>query len=450
MDKYSYVEALKLQLDAKRSEKDAEPLDDIPNTHIHVSSPSISANSPLSLPCGLELIAPLPVLHRIIEDWFGWIHPVAPIFHRSRFLERIGQAQTASSSSDTSFLILVSSLCAAVVASLRRRRSMYGTVTVDGSFDVAERLGLWDRNAPITLEWVLAMYNFSSATHHEHGIGSLLAHRLSAEAAVGVKYLLHHDFHEMDFLDQQIIKRLYWLIYAGQCTSNMHGWPLILLRQAPEGVNGLIPANVSDEALLPHAASSRSYVPGLNALARLFLIWQNSQSVSIKTMEHLQESMKQVQHALADLPPELKWRSRPGTPLNNPGDRVIGGDFGTDVQTVNLKVTQLHIRANLLEQMNGLARTQNLLLTPTLIAEERHCVVDELLDLLYHMPNEVFDANGYSVVPKIRDIGGALLDEVRTGVSGSNQHATLNLERLLAKLEELDVRCPAQRLERYV
>jgi hypothetical protein len=369
-------------------------------------------------------------------------------------LDRITQAQTANNGTDPSFLILVASLCAAVVASLRRRRGLYGTVTVDGSFDMAERLGLWDRNRRISLDWVLGMYNFSSAMHHEHGVGSPLAHRLSAEAAMGVKYLLYHDSEQMSFLDQQILKRLYWLVYAGQCTCDMHGWPLLVLRQAHEQVNALIPLDVPDDDLLvgiheaSHRSSSPSYIPGLNALARLFLIWQASQSVPVKTMEHLQESMKQAQQALSDLPPQLKWRSRPGSPMSGE-ERMIGGDFGTDVQTVNLKVTQLHIRANLLEQMNGLARAQNLLLTPTFISEERHRVVDELLDILYHMPNEVFDANGYSVVPKIRDIGGALLDEVRTGVFGANQQATLNLDRLLAKLEELDVRCQDQYLGSY-
>lgn len=356
------------------------------------------------------------------------------------------QAQTAGSGSDPLFLILVASLCAAVVASLRRRRGLYDAVTVDGCFDIAERLGLWNRHRRITLDWVLAMYNFSSATHHEHGIGYPLAHRLSAETAMGVKFLLYHDFRTMSLLDQQILKRLYWLVYAGQCTCDMHGWPLLVLRQAHEQVNALIPLDVTIESLMEgnpevsQPTTSQSYIPGLNALARLFLIWQASQSVSIKTMEHLQEFMEQAQQALADLPPQLKWRSWPGTPMGGEGP-PLGGDFGTNVQTVNLKVTQLHIRANLLEQMNGLACAQNALPTPIFISEERHRVVDELLDLLYHMPNDVFDANGYSVVPKLRDIGGALLDEVRTGAFGTNQQAALNLERLLAKLEELDVRC---------
>ncbi|KAK7190934.1 hypothetical protein DPSP01_009144 [Paraphaeosphaeria sporulosa] len=444
--KNRYVESLRARLDV---EPGIDPsFGDSPD----LSSPSLPATSPQSISCDIEHIASLPVLQQLVEDWFGWIHPVAPIFHRAQILDRIMQAQTANNGSDPSFLILVASLCAAVVASLRRRRGLYGAVTVDGCFDIAERLGLWDRHRRISLEWVLAMYNFTSATHHEQGIGSPLAHRLSAETAMGVKYLLYHDFDQMSILDQQVLKRLYWLIYAAQCTFDMHGWPLLVLRQAYEQVNALIPLDVPVEGLVEgiseasHAFPSQSYIPGLNALARLFLIWQASQSVPIKTMEHLQESMKQAQQALADLPPQLKWRSRPGSPMNGE-DRVVDGDFGTDVQTVNLKVTQLHIRANLLEQMNGLARAQNVLLTPTFISEERHRVVDELLDLLYHMPNEVFDANGYSVVPKIRDIGGALLDEVRTGVFGANQQASLNLNRLLAKLEELDVRCQEDQLQ---
>jgi hypothetical protein len=98
---------------------------------------------------------------------------------------------------------------------------------------------------------------------------------------------------------------------------------------------------------------------------------------------------------------------------------------------VKVKVTQLHIRANLFEQMNGLARDQGVPVTPDAIIDERHLVVEELLDLLYTMLDEVFDANGYSVVPKIRDIGSALHDELRTGSHGRTLQASINLESCL-------------------
>ena len=55
------------------------------------------------------------------------------------------------------------------------------------------------------------------------------------------------------------------------------------------------------------------------------------------------------------------------------------------------------------------------------------------------MPEAVFDANGYSIVPKIRDIGSALLDELRTGPHGRTLQASISLEKLLAKLETLDL-----------
>jgi hypothetical protein len=53
---------------------------------------------------------------------------------------------------------------------------------------------------------------------------------------------------------------------------------------------------------------------------------------------------------------------------------------------------------------------------------------------------EVFDANEHSIVPEIRDIGNALLDELRTGSHGRTLQVSINLDQLLAKLENLDLR----------
>jgi hypothetical protein len=149
-------------------------------------------------------------------------------------------------------------------------------------------------------------------------------------------------------------------------------------------------------------------------------------------MDNLHEHIMRAQQLLEDLPPELGWRP------------PHVGEFAFNVQKVNLKVTQLHIRSNLLEQMNTLAKDQNMRVTPGAIIDERHRVVDELLDVLYNMSEEVFDANGYSIVPKIRDIGGALLDELRTGSQGTTLQASINLDKLLAKLESLDQRVAVQ------
>lgn len=63
---------------------------------------------------------------------------------------------------------------------------------------------------------------------------------------------------------------------------------------------------------------------------------------------------------------------------------------------------------------------------------------------------DVFDAKGYSTVPKIRDIGGALLDELRTGSQSSDLQASINLDELLAKLESLDQRTAVQAINTLV
>lgn len=89
--------------------------------------------------------------------------------------------------------------------------------------------------------------------------------------------------------------------------------------------------------------------------------------------------------------------------------------------------------------MNIIAKTEGLTITLHAIIKERHRVVDELLDILYHMQTEVLVANGYSIIPKIRDIGSALLDQLRTGSHGRTLEASVNLDRLLAKLENLDL-----------
>ncbi|PSN59656.1 hypothetical protein BS50DRAFT_508056 [Corynespora cassiicola Philippines] len=442
--KNRYVQALRSQT------RSSTPAQDLATTSI--SPCSFEMNAPEdSHELTLELIAPMPILQQIISDWFGWIHPVAPIFQHDQIMDQI--RRSAMNNSDSSFIILVSSICAATIASLRRRRGLYGTVTVEHCLDLAERLGLWSRKNPITLEGALAMYNFSSATHHEHGFDSPCAHRFSAGASIGVKYLIYHELEKMSFINQQILKRLYWLLFAGQCTSDMHGRPLLMLHHAHEQINSLIPLEVYDEEVsisdrtdtssCGQVRRAPSYVPGLNALSRVFLIWQSSQATATQTMANLQEHIKRAQQALERLPPELTWKGHPSSPMggethHSPASEI--GDFGTDVQIVNIKVTQLHVRSNLLEQMNTLAKTQNLLITPSIIVEERHRVVDELLEVLDAMPDEVFDANGYSIIPKIRDIGSALLDEVRTGNQGGNLQAGLNLDRLLKKLESLDVR----------
>jgi len=295
----------------------------------------------------LELIAPAAIIHRVMADWFDMIHPVAPIFHRALFMQKVSEDDGS-----TTFFLLVVSICAATVASIRRRRHLYGDISVDACLQLVERFGIWRPNNQITLERALALYNLCIAVNHEHGLDTPLSYRLCAESSISAKYLVHESFEQMSFMDQQTLKRLYWLIYAHQCTCDMHGRQILILRHAHESFGHLLPLEITDDQLLGDADTSRmesasprfSYIPGLNALSKLFMIWQSSQAITTQSMDNLHDHIMQAQRLLEDLPPELAWRS----------SHV--GQFAFEVQKVNLKVTQLHIRSNILEQMNILAR----------------------------------------------------------------------------------------------
>jgi hypothetical protein len=95
-----------------------------------------------------------------------------------------------------------------------------------------------------------------------------------------------------------------------------------------------------------------------------------------------------------------------------------------------------------LEQLELLAKRQSDLTASQSIFSQRQSIVEDLLEILAHMPRETLEANGHSLVPKIRDIGAALLDEVRMtdGSQLANEQARTDLRRLLEKLEKLDFR----------
>jgi hypothetical protein len=143
------------------------------------------------------MIAPQDVLHQILEDWFSYIHPVAPIFDRSDIEHHIAASSNPGRTVATSILLLVASICAATVASLRRRQHFYGSVTVESCINLVDHLKFWSTSSEISVRRSLIAYNFSVAAVHEQGFDSPLAFRLNGEACVCIRYLIDHEFDSM-------------------------------------------------------------------------------------------------------------------------------------------------------------------------------------------------------------------------------------------------------------
>jgi hypothetical protein len=224
----------------------------------------------------------------------------------------------------------------------------------------------------------------------------------------------------------------------------MLGQPKVDIMAVQDNIALLRPEPLTDLKLEPSCQSANlgwhgnkiSYIPGLNYLSDLFLIWHDSQQRHNQTIPQLQSHIAQLQRALDSLPAPLRWRGG----LSRPP----GSNFGTDVQIANLYITQLHIHSNLLEQRQRLSTTQcvpeNEKVT---VVEERQRIVDDLLEILYHMPPEVFEANGFSLLPKSRDIGAGLLTHLEVGAENNTGQiiggkARQNLTRLLERLEMLE------------
>ncbi|KAK7415999.1 hypothetical protein QQZ08_012152 [Neonectria magnoliae] len=261
----------------------------------------------------------------------------------------------------------------------------------------------------------------------ESGLGDMRSFAASSEAAAGARYLAYYCMRDLDNVEKQLLKRLFWLLFAGSCSANILGrLPVSLLSQ--ELIDAIPrPLDLTDDQMEPPDPfeSDHVAVPGPNCLSDLFKVWHDVQltPASADPAARLGKYLSQVQHVIDSLPPELRWRGGLSRPPNV--------TQGHDMQIANLFITSLHIRFNLLQKLDP---------APKSLLEHRK-IVDDLLEILYHLLQAVFNANGSSVVPKIRDIGAAYLEQVEkehgTGQTDGGS-ARSKLERVLRKLDDLD------------
>lgn len=214
----------------------------------------------------------------------------------------------------------------------------------------------------------------------------------------------------------------------------MCGLLSVPLQSHHESLSHLRPAIVSDDDLDPNGIEAdpamgpwhgdyTPYTPGLNSLSDLFLIWHEAQSTPHPDPGiALQTYQIKVQNVIDSLPPELRWRGGLSRPANV--------THGHDAQIANIFITSLHVQSNLLQRLGP----------PECLAEHQR-VVDDLIEVLYHLPRDVFDSNGSSIVPKIRDIGAAYLEQNAIAEERGLDNASSargKMERLLRKLDDLD------------
>lgn len=179
----------------------------------------------------------------------------------------------------------------------------------------------------------------------------------------------------------------------------------------------------------PWHGDNRSYVPALNHLADIFLAWHRAHldRLYLSVDMALENGLRRIQATLDQLPPELRWRGGLSRPR--------GATIAHDAQVANIFITSLYVRSNILQLFGSSSR------------DEHQRLVSDLLEILHHLPLVTLEANGSSLVPKIRDIGGAYLIELsddrrgaRTGIVSIDESAKVQLQELIFELEILDFR----------
>jgi hypothetical protein len=135
------------------------------------------------------------------------------MFHRGIFLSRLAAGEAAH---DGIFAALVISICAATITSLKRKSSKdYGTLTTEKCIEVAQTMESQMAKQPLTLEWCQMKYHLGISLANQRSFDDADSFRIIAEATAGVKYLTYYKMQEMCTVSQQLMKRLYWLLFAG-------------------------------------------------------------------------------------------------------------------------------------------------------------------------------------------------------------------------------------------
>ncbi|KAM0516882.1 hypothetical protein ACHAO3_007815 [Verticillium nonalfalfae] len=256
-------------------------------------------------------------------------------------------------------------------------------------------------------------------------------------AAIGVRYIAYYCMKDHDFVEQQQAKRLFMLIFAGSQSGDAFGMLTPNIASYQDNWPQLRPLPLTDDELDPTGkdldplaaedtawhGNNTSYIPGLLRLSDIFWVWHEAQTIPAAMLggaeAALARYLAQVQQVIDSLPPELRWRGG----LSRPAHVTEGHD----AQVVNIFITSLHIRSNLLEKFGSTSGSH----------EEHQRIVDDLLEILYHLPQAVFDANGSSLVPKIRDIGASYLEQAQK-IQGMGDDVKEKMERLSRRLHDLD------------
>ncbi|CAH0026948.1 unnamed protein product [Clonostachys rhizophaga] len=381
----------------------------------------------------LSLLGTASSIQKALDDWFEFFYPIQPLLHRRYFISRF---QGREMHTNSEFLALVISMCAATVATLPRKAATeYNEITVSNSLHLIRHYNLLQSTMGCSVDWCVAYYLLSWAQMGEHGFTGFDVFNNLKSAMSGVQWLLSFQPRQKSVHDEEILKRLYWQLTILDIGLDTKGWPGCSFYPLSGDQSRLRPRCLSDEdlytaeGLMTGICASHDdtvdYVTGFNAHADIILTWWHAKADSEhrSPREIIDRGLERLQSILDSLPPELRWRG--GLSRDPRATR------GNEMQMLNIMISFLYIKSNLLEIYGPVAEPPF-----------THCtIISDVLEILHHVPRTILESVGFSVVKRIRDMGAPYLEELKLMSNAdalASEPIRQRLWQLLSELELLD------------
>ena len=301
-----------------------------------------------------EAIAPWPVLTLLIDDFFIYIHPLAPFPHEPTFRMSFTAREDRT---NKGFLALLASMIGALVASFPRTARLHLKAHPHGMHMYPKAITLIEKCRAIALQARgPSFYSredisvYDAATSYFLGLAAAytmqlkVCRRFMSEAMTFIRELGYHKPRDMgssmfgvtyrgppfNHVEDQLGKRIFWTMFLGirsMYQLGPHHSDVILPPPTPSEPYPELPVEVDDQYILTHQILGQpegtvSLLTGFNQAIKIYMTMNGLVSVELsygistlpfqdqKSM--LDESLQAVKQVMEGMPRELTIDLSPG------------------------------------------------------------------------------------------------------------------------------------------
>ena len=464
-----------------------------PQPQVQVLSPVLLQDGTNEILDG-ELVAPWPVMELLVDDFFTYIHPLVPFPHEPTFRQAFANRMDRVS---REFLALLASMIGILVASFPRSarahlKSTHSTNLFPTSLTMIERcrhVALIARGSVFMAKHEMTADD--AATSYFLGVAAAyalqerLCNRFMAETMIFCREVMssRQDFavslkdepakKPTNHIQDQMSKRIFWVIVAGVRSMTQLGWSINELPLPPPTAQEPYPdqpLEVDDEFIyadhiLPQPEGILPLIAGFNRNIRVyttmnelvgvdmcygigFFDWSAQKNILFNGLTAAKGSTEglpvelqvrieqgQIQDPLGFEKSDLQYYP-PSFPLAQPANDVRHTfsqhpmrrrQLQFEIQKANIHVSQLATRSYFVERYLNLrdahrsqygyaenqqgGEHQDKDDRDSQVAQERELIVQNLLTVLASINQRNIEPNGGSLVNKIRQVAGTLLND---------------------------------------